>query len=369
LLVVTSLFVRSLARASSVDPGFRTDRILLVDVDPRMSGAAPAVMERIRSGMEALPGVESATFMDVVPLGMGARAGNVRSAGDRSSSVHPIRADIFQVGPRFLKTLNIPLLRGRDFHVAGEASDPSVIINTTAAAQLWPGQDAVGRTLYRDGSAYRVIGLVPPTKTRTVGEAERPSVYLPMLGPARTDPLPFGVTLAILATGDPGRMSGAVRRAIHEIEPSLAVSNVRTIGQHIDSALIFPRAGALVFGCFGAIAILLTSAGLYGVMSHAVSRRTREFGIRFALGARKSDVIGGVLARGGMMAGMGVVIGFAVAFCGTRVFRTYLYGVGPTDPLTFAVVPLIVTGVCVLACYVPARHAAAVDPLVALKAD
>jgi predicted permease len=369
LLIFTSLFLRSLAAASGVNPGFRADRLLLVDLDPRTSGSPATVMERLRSRLETLPGVTSATFTDVVPLGLGSRAANIRRPEDPDSALAPIRADVFQVGPRFFETLGIRLLRGRDFGAAGEPSDSAAIINSTAATHLWPGEYPVGRYLRRAGRIYRVLGVVNNIKTRTVGESERPCMFVPLPGSDRSDPIPFGLTLVIYTAGEPLQMAESVRRTIGELEPLLAISNVRTIAQHIDGALVFPRAGALVFGAFGAVAILLTSIGLYGVISYSVARRTREFGIRFAVGARYADVLRIVIVRGATVSGVGVALGLAAAYFGTRVLRTLLYGVAAHDLVSFAIVPLMVTSVSLLACYIPAHRVARIDPLVALRSD
>jgi predicted permease len=340
-----------------------------VDLDPRISEGPATIMERIRSQIEGLPGVTSATFTDVVPLGLGSRAANIRRPEEPDSVSAPIRADVFQVGPHFFETFGIRLLRGGDFGASGKASENAAIINSAAAARLWRSEDPVGRHFRRGDRSYRVLGVVATIKTRTVGESERPCVFLPMMGSDRSDPIPFGLTLAVHTAREPSQMAEPVRHAIRELEPLLAVSNVRTIGQHIDSSLIFPRAGALVFGAFGAIAILLTSIGLYGVVSYSVARRTREFGIRLAVGASQRDVLRIVMGQGAMVTSAGMVLGLTAALLGTRVLRTLLYGVAPRDAVSFIVVPLIVTSVSLLACYIPARRAARLDPVVALRHD
>ena len=369
LLICTSLFLRSLASASAVDPGFRTDGLLLADLDPRMSATPAAIMERLRSRLEALPGATSATFTDVVPLGLGARAANISLPEEADTSSAPVRADIFQVGPRYFETFGIRLVRGENFGSAVAASQNVAIVNAAAAARLWGEKDALGRHLRRGGSTYRVVGVVANVKTRTVGEAERPCVFLPITRSGPSDPIPFGLTLAVHLQGNPSLSAAPLRRAIHEVEPLLAVSNVRTIGQHLEASLIFPRVGAVAFGAFGAIAILLTSIGVYGVVSYSVARRTREFGIRLAVGARRIDVLRLVLIRGGMVSCAGIGLGLTAAWLGTGILRRFLYGVAPHDLATFIAVPLLVASLSMLACYIPARRAARLDPMITLRSD
>ena len=367
LLICTSLFVRSLASASAVNPGFRTDGLLLADLDPRMSAAPASVMEHLRSRLEALPGVTSATFMDVVPLGLGSRAANISLPQEAASPSAPVRADVFQVGPRFFETLGIPLLRGRTFGSTVEPSENTAIVNSAAAARLWRRNDPLDHYFRSGGRNYRVIGVVATIKTRTIGEPERPCVFLPLTPAGASFPIPFGLTLAAHGAGDPSLMAAPLRRAINQVDPALAVSNVRTIGQHLDASLIFPRAGAVAFGAFGVVAALLTSLGLYGVVSYSVTCRTREFGIRLAVGACPADVLRIVMVRGAMVSCAGILLGLAASFAGTGVFRSLLYGVAPRDAISFLVVPLIVLSVSLLACYLPARRAARVDPVIALK--
>lgn len=367
VLVVTSLFLHSLAAASSVNPGFRTDHVLLADLDPRTEGAAVPVMERIRLRVEALPGVASASFSDLVPPGLGARAANIRRSDDAGAvSSAPIRSDVFQAGPGFLKTLGIPVLRGSDFTANHHSSQPVAIVNAALAARLWPHQDPLGRMLRRDGQSFRVIGVVGNTRTRALGDEERASLYVP-LKPDGADPTPFGLKLIVQTTGDSGRMASSVRQAIREVAPHLAISNVRTMAEHIDTNLVFPRVGALIFGAFGAIAILLTATGLYGVVSYSVACRTREFGIRLAIGARYEDLLRGVLGRGLLITAAGTTLGLTAALATTHLLRSLLFGITPTDPVSFVVTPFIVICVSLAACYVPARRAARVDPIAAFR--
>jgi predicted permease len=366
LLICTSLFLRSLASASAINPGFRTDGLLLADLDPRLSATPTTIMERLRSRLERLPNVTAATFTDVVPLGLGSRAANVSLPGEETASTGPVRADVFQVGPRFFETFGIPLMRGRILGEPDGASRKIAVVNVAAAARLWRDKDPLGHHLRLGGSHYQVVGLVGTIKTRTIGEAERPCVFLPITASGLSDPIPFGLTLAVHVSGETSQAAPTLRRAIAEVDPLLAVSNVRTIDQHIQGSLIFPQAGAVAFGAFGAIAILLTSTGLYGVVSYSVLCRTREFGIRLAVGARHTDVLRIVMIRGLMVSCAGIAFGLFAALLGTGILRRYLYGVAPHDTVSFFLAPLFVALVSLIACYIPARRAACLDPIKAL---
>ena len=367
LLICTSLFLRSLASASAINPGFRTDGVLLADLDPRLSATPATIMERLRSRLERLPDVKTATFTDVVPLGLGSRAANISLPGEADPISPPVRADLFQVGPRFFETFGIPLMRGRVPVESGEGSRTIAVVNVAAATRLWRDKDPLGRHLRLGGRNYQVVGLVGTIKTRAIGEAERPCVFLPINGSGLSDPIPFGVTLAVQVRGETSRAAAPLLRAIDEVDPLLAVSNVRTIGRHIEGSLIFPRAGAIAFGAFGAIALLLTSAGLYGVVSYSVLCRTREFGIRLAVGARHTDVLRIVIIRGAMLSCAGIALGSIMAWLGTGILRNYLYGVTARDGVSFLAVPLFVVLISMIACYIPARRAARLDPIKALR--
>ena len=254
--------------------------------------------------------------------------------------------------------MGIPVLRGRTVGGTGEGGEAVAVINRTAAKQLWQDADPVGRSLRRDGIVYRVLGVAADARSRTIGETQRPCVYFSFAGNHGRDATPFGLVLLVRTSGDPAPMAGVIRREIREAEPRLAVSNVRTMERQLANALVIPRAGAIAFGAFGLTGIILTAVGLYGVVAFSASRRTREFGVRSALGARRANIVRLVLAAALVPAVTGVAIGTGAAYASTRVLSKLLYGVSSTDPLTFALVPAAVLLLTLAAAYIPARRAA-----------
>jgi predicted permease len=368
LLAVSLLFVRSLLSVSGIDPGFRTDHLVLMSLDPRPYGDPERVMNRLRERLASAPGVLSATYADVLPLGLGARAANVKAPETDDAQHAPVRADMFSVGPDYFRTLGIRIVRGSSFRDAGEGAGRVAVVNELAAAQLWPGQDPIGKGLLRDGVSHRVVGVVANWKSRTIGEAERACVFV-LFEQNGSQPIPFGMSLLVRTDREPAAMVATIRRTIHDVEPRLAISNMRSMERQLLDSLALPRAGAWLFGAFGLVGILLTTAGVYGVVSHTVAGRTREFGIRCAIGARSVDVLWLVLRQGLTLGVVGALPGLAAALAVSRIFGSLLYGVRSADPLAFTVAPVTVIAVALLASYVPARRAAAVDPIAALHSD
>ncbi len=213
-----------------------------------------------------------------------------------------------------------------------------------------------------------MVGVVANWKSRTIGEAERPCVFV-RFEQNGSQPIPFGMSLLVRTEREPAAMVATIRRTVRDVEPRLAISNMRTMERQLLDSLVLPRAGAWLFGAFGLVGILLTTAGVYGVVSHTVAGRTREFGIRCAIGARSVDVLRLVLRQGLTLGVVGALPGLAAALAVSRIFGSLLYGVRSADPLAFTVAPVTVIAVALLASYVPARRAAAIDPIGALRSD
>ncbi len=367
VLIAACLLFRSLANAWAIDPGFRARGVLLMSLDPRLAGysgaASKAVMLRIREQVAALPGVAAASVTDVVPLGLGARTVAVRS-GDRES----IRADAFLAGPEYFEALGLDVRQGRGFHAGAEGSGPVAVVNERLAERLWPGQDAVGQVVTRGAVVYRVVGVARNVKSRTIGEEFRPCLYQSFDQDYPRDATPFGLVLVVRTRGDAASLAPAVRARIRAVEPSLAIADVRTMEDQIENALFLPRLGAILFGAFGAVALALTSVGLYGVIAYSVALRGREFGIRVAIGAAPRDMLRLVLRHGAALAGAGTAAGLAAAFAVARLMGSVLYGVSSTDALVFTAVPVLITTVSLLAAGIPALRASRVHPLDALRA-
>jgi len=270
------------------------------------------------------------------------------------------------VGPNYFKTMGTPLLRGREFTEADrEGATGTAVINGTLASRLWPNEDALGKRLSVTGPKgpfLEVVGVVRDSKYQTLGETPRSYVYLPLQ--QSYDPK---MTLVVRTTGEPRAMTPVVREQIRALNANLPIADVQTLRDQIELTLFPSRIAAWTLGGFGLLALLLAGIGIYGVVSYGAAQRTREIGVRMALGAKERDVLRLVLWDGLIVIGAGLAIGLLLAAAATRLVAAFLYGVGATDPLTFVIVPLLLGVVALVASYIPARRAVKVDPLVALR--
>jgi predicted permease len=367
LLICSGLFLRSLYSAANIDPGFARRNLLLMSFDPSLNRYSTVetrrIVDRILETARAMPGVESASLGDTVPLNMEGTQ-NAFAPDDNSTQV-PIRADVYSVAPQYFDTLGIRMLEGEDFR--NGSSDDVVIVNQAASEKAFPHQNPIGRRISYLGRRVRITGVVVTTKSRTIGEEPHPCLYFPMVRAARGNDSLTGMTLILRTRGEPAAFTPQMRLAIRDIDPTLAVFDVRTMEMQLAQALFLPRATALLFGLAGLMGLLISTVGIYGVVSFSVARQTREIGIRMAMGARRGQVLGMVLWEGLLLtvAGAGIGLGLAVAL--GRMAASLLYGVSPTDTLTFVVVPALLVCVALAACLVPARRAAALDPVHALR--
>jgi predicted permease len=371
LLAGAGLFLRSLQKSSSVDIGMRPDHVLLMATNPKLSQYSPQktrqYLTQLRARVSALPGVRSVSYLDSIPLSLGGTSFDFKPEGavQGTEAAKPVLTDVYYAGTRFFETMGLPLLRGRDFDKQTDAA--SVILNQKAAARLFPNADPIGRRVTAEGNTYQVIGIAKDFKSRTLGEEPSMSAFL-YLEARPEDVFSFyGISLVVKTTGDPNAMIRPVRQQIAALDPNLAVSGTETMDEHVDKALLFPRITAMLLGVFGAVGLTLATVGLYGVMSYSARRRTREIGIRMALGARTGGVLRLVARQGLALAGVGVAIGLALSLAISRFAASLLYGVGATDPVTFIVVPALLLAVAVMAVLLPARRAAKTDPLAALR--
>jgi putative ABC transport system permease protein len=258
--------------------------------------------------------------------------------------------------------MGIPLLRGRDFNSSETETGASVaIINETLAQRLWKNQDPLGKRMgfYQEKGATEVIGVVPTGKYRTLGEDPVPVVFLAQMWARRT--------LVVRTSGDPATLLGSVRREIHSVDPNIAPTDLETMQQYMSLPLFPARTLGLLLGVSGFLALVLTTIGLFGVISYIISQRTHEIGLRVALGARRSDILNLVVRHGLFLTVVGLLVGLGMAFGAAQLVSSLLYGVAPTDPTTFIGVAAVLCAVTVLACYLPARRAMGVDPIVALR--
>jgi len=277
---------------------------------------------------------------------------------------------VLAVGPGYFTTLKIPLLAGRDFTNRDTYESPRVVIINEAMAQhYWPGQDAVGRKMFVDGDESTVIGVVRTGKYRTLTEAPEPFLYRPA-GQASWQ---LDMCVCVRASGgaaiDPAVLAGKLRDEIHRLDPGVEVWCMLPLSGYIEAAALPQTIASSLLTLLGLIALVLSAMGVYAVMGYAVSQRTQEFGIRFALGASQQTVLWQVARQGLTLAALGIAAGLLLAFGGTRLLAGFLYGVSPFDVVTFTAVPLLLLGIALLASLLPARRASRVDPIVALRAE
>ena len=376
LLVGGGLVIRSFIKLMQIDPGFRPGNLLTLRVVMPVAAYGTedqrrALVDRLLPKIGALPSVEKSAVISSLPLGGGISSYTIAIEGapPPPPGRNPI-ATFAVISSGYFETLGIPLKRGRTFDERDgrPGTDPVVIVNETLAARHWPGQDPVGRRLkLGDASSKQpwmtVVGVAGDVRQRTLlDDAIRQGMYVPHAQqPVR------GITLALRTATAPLQLVDPVRRIIHDLDRDLPVSSVFTMDRVMVRALWQPRLFSWIFGVFSLVALVLAVVGVYGVMSYSVAQRTREIGIRVALGAGRGQIRGWVLRQGMRATAIGIGIGLAGAVAVTRVMEALLYGVSATDPATFGFVILLLAGTALLACLVPARRATRVDPLVALR--
>lgn len=377
LLICAGLFLRALHRATRVDPGFDINGLHALSIDLSLAGLkevdgtdfANRFLERIRR----LPGVISASWAWSVPLdGAGRGLGGLQVPGRQiPAGGESWDADWSVVTPGYFRTMGIPLLRGRDFSEQDTGSGRQVaIINETAARAFWPDEDAVGKLArYGDSSdpagmkTIEVIGVARDQKYRSLGDQPRNFVFVPLRQQYISD-------LALMVrTPNEAAAIPAIRAALRDMNPKLPILNVMSIREYAALSMFPQRLASWVSGSLGVLGLLLVGLGVYGVTAFSVAQRTREIGIRVALGAERRDVLRMVFRQGLRLAGLGVAIGLALAAAAAQLLASLLYGVSPLDPLTFGSVAAVVIAVSALATWLPARRAAAVNPLSALRQD
>ncbi len=370
-LIGSGLFVRSMQAVEHMDLGFDSAHIGLFFLNPGQQRYDQARGQQYyidaMAKARAVPGVESATVASAVPLGGGILLtvfpeGEAQNPNYRGSLV-----TFNDIAPGYFETMRIPIKQGRDFtEFDGDQSKAVAVVNEAMARQLWPGQDALSKrfAIVQQTTMIEVVGVVATTVINAVGEDPTPMIYRPL----RQEYAP-GVALLTRTKGNPEPLVGAVRDQVQTLDRSMPLRGVGTVQQSIEGGLWAPRMGAALLSIFGGLALVLAMIGVYGVMSYTVTQRTPELGVRMALGAQTSDVLMLVLRQGMTLAAGGAVMGVGLALLLGRIVSTLLFGVNGRDSLTLAIVTLALTLVALVACYLPARRAARVDPLVALRGD
>jgi predicted permease len=371
LLVCAGLFIRSLWSARTIDPGFRVERALTVPVDLGLlrykSEEGRAFYRELLSRVAAQPGVESASLVRFAQLGFSFAQGQVFAEGRAAEGGEGTSTGFNLVGPDYFETMGTQLVRGRDFTEADREGAPGVaVVNETLAAMLWPGEDALGKRVSFEGAKgpyLEVVGVARDGKYRSLGDRSRPYIYRPVMQSYE----PRMTLVVRTSAADPRALSGAVREQLRALDRNLPVADVRTLEEQFDLSLLPARIAAWTLGGFGLLALALAAIGIYGVVSYTVAQRTREIGVRMALGARRADVLRLILGEGLSVVGVGLGLGLLLSFAVTRVLGGFLYGVTASDPLTFVGVPALLGSIALAAGYLPARRAAKVDPMVALR--
>jgi len=400
LITAAALFIRGAGKAASVDTGLRPGASYILEVDASLAGYEPKrsqeLYRNLNERLAALPGVERASISSIVPFGMFELSRKVQRAGVHpASDAKPATAAeglAFEVawnsvGAGYFSVVGLPVTRGRGF-TETEATQPGpkvAIIDEVLAKKLWPDGDAVGQRIqYADQKggtnadvnsgekeSMEIVGIVPATR-HALFETEEPvgGIYLPFARGFQSD-ISYFVRFRSLAPGSEAAAADLLRRAVRDVDPSIPIISLRTFAQHLDSNLDLwlVRAGAALFSIFGALALGLAVVGLYGVKAYSVARRTREIGIRMALGAQAGAVLRMIMWEGSIMLISGVAIGLLLAIATAKILSGILYGVGALDPVAFTVAPAVLAVAALIATWLPARRATRVDPVQALRAE
>jgi predicted permease len=375
LLVAAGLFLRSLHNAASIDVGLRPKGALMMAVDPGSQGYSREKMKRffadLQHRVEAVPGVEAIGYIDLPPLSLAVNNADFSDAdianGNRAAG------DTLRVSTHYFAASGISILAGRDFDPRRDEKAAVAVINVATARQLFGTANPIGRHI-REGdepggkSVYEVIGLVSNAKVETLGEGDVPCLFH-YLSDFETGISMYGVTMVARGHGDLGQLASAVQREISALDHDLPLFNVKTLDRQIDDALLLPRVSGALFGIFGSIGLTLALVGLYGVVNYSVRTRTREIGIRIALGASQRGVAGSILWRGLGLVGTGLGAGLITASMLSRFTASLLYGIVPIDPVTFLGVPIILIAASFVTLILPANRASRIQPMTALRSE
>ena len=370
LLIGAGLFLRSLANAQEIDTGFDTHRGVGVQAMLGLGGryteeSGKVFLDRALERVRALPNVREAALVGYLPLDIQRRTMGILPEG------HPTvdeddwpEIDMVPTGPRYFETMGIEVRRGRGFEESDAHGEAVVVVNEAFASRYWPGEDPLGKRVRIEGDEpwLAVVGMTETGKYVTLGEDPRPFVYTSYFHDYDNM-----MTLVAATDGDENALLEAVRAEILALDSDVPLFSSRTLSEHLTVMLFPARMGAILLAAFGVLGLVLASVGLYGVVAVTVAKRTREVGIRMAIGATGSDVVRLVVKEGLALVAVGIVLGSALALAGTQALATFLYGISPTDPLTFGAVALVLIVVAAVANLVPAGRATRIDPVVALR--
>ncbi len=380
LLVGAGLLAKSFWRLQKVDPGFNPDHALTLSVTlPRTKypegTQLAAFFQQLLEKVSALPGVQAAGVSNAMPLGIPfVVAFNIQGRPPLPLSAGQV-TNFYGVSAAYFKAMGIPLRRGRLFTERDTKDSPQVaVINETMAKKMFPDEDPIGKRLAFDTGKsdpdwYEIVGIVGDVTQSGLDQATPMQTYEPYRQLVKYPFALASMTLVVRTAGNPTEQTPAIRNAVLHLDKEQPITNIRTLDQFLSTSIAQQRFSMLLLSVFAAVALVLAVVGIYGVLSYAVTQRTHEIGIRMALGAGQRDVLKLVVRHGMLLTLLGVTAGLAAAFALTRLMTTLLFGVSPTDPLTFAVIALLLTFAALLACWLPARRATKVDPLIALRHD
>jgi predicted permease len=369
LLVSGALFARSLRNLKAVDHGYTTDQIVTMELAPDRSGYKPDQQRnfftQLSERVTALPGVKSVTFLSLLPFSGISSEGEINVPGYQSRPNERPTTLIYPTTPQFFATFGIPLLAGRDFNAQDSVGTPkAIIVNDNFARHFFGDENSLGKRVSIGPFNLEIVGVAGDAKLWTLRETMSRTIYYALeqrhMGKQR---------LCVRASGDAGTLVAAICHEVRSLDPNLPVFNIKTFADQIDESIRQERLIAMLSSFFGLVALLLAALGLYGVMAHAVARRTREIGVRMALGAQAPAVLWMVLRETLLLVFIGVAIGLPVALAVTRLIKGLLFGLGANDPLTIALSVLAMLAIAALAGYLPARRAASVDPITVLRRE
>jgi predicted permease len=379
LVVAAGLLIRTFYSLLRTDAGFNPSRVFTFQLTlPAGKYSDVDVMARVYRDvwreLRSISGVQQVGFASAVPLG-GAPDGTGIRIPDRpvtSAKDTPPFANYLFATPGYFAAVGTPLLRGREFTEFDTQESQHVTIVTAAMAKaFWPGQDPIGRKVGVGLTRFPlrvIVGMVADTKHVSLSEKSSPEMYVPYTqNEIKVWPSMQTMQVALRTTQDPATISGVIRHALDSVDPDLPLAKPATLASLVDDSVVQPRFSMLLLASFGVVALFLASIGMYGVISYSVLQRTQEIGVRMALGAERPAIFAMIVGQGARLAGIGIAVGLAVAFAVTRLMASFLYGVRATDPLTFVGVSLLLAAVALLACYLPARRATRVDPIIALR--
>jgi putative ABC transport system permease protein len=381
LVVAAALLVRSFWTLSQIDTGFRPEQVVTARITPsqpycRDVARCLSFYQRALEDIEAAPGVRGAALTNTPPLG-GRVAKRSLNIPGLATPVQPL-IWLNIVTPDYFRVMKIPVVRGRTFVYADTSGNPPVaIVSAATAERFWPGEDALGKQVQFVGEQtwHTIVGIAADVRAfdmqRDVPPWMRGTLYVPFSPRATLEDgrIPSEMTIAVATAADAAQIGAMVRRTVAGISQDVPVSEVETLGNNVAEAMSAPASLAVLVGSFAGLALMLGMIGIYGVLSFLVSKRTREIGIRLALGARRADVLWSVMREGVLFAATGIALGLAAALAAARVLSGELYGVSPLDPTTYVAVAALMMMVTVLACCVPTYRATRVDPLIALREE